>query len=65
MAKIEIEEAVDHLSHEMRRALTIAFAETLPGVEVDMRQFFRAFKRGIRRKCSTWEEIPDRHITSG
>lgn len=65
MAKVEIEEAVDHLSHEMRRALEDAFTETLPGVKVDIHEFFGAFKRGIRRKCATWEEIPDRHIKSG
>lgn len=65
MAEIEIEEVIDHLSHDMRRALTVAFAETLPDVEVDIRQFFRSFKRGIRRKCLTWEEIPNRLVKAG
>jgi len=62
MAQIEIEEIIDHLSSEMRRALAAVFEEHAPGVTIDDRQVFRDFKRQVRRKCSTWEQVPDRFV---
>jgi len=62
VAEVEIEEIVDHLSNEMARALEQAVKEVLPDVEFDRRTLFRAFKRAVRRKCNTWEEVPDQHV---
>ena len=62
MARVKIEEIVDDLSQEFRRALSDAVAEILPDVEFDEYELFRAFKRAIRRKCSTWEAVRNSHV---
>jgi len=59
MARIKPEEIVDDLSSEFRRALSDAVSEVLPGVPFDEHELFRAFKRAVRRKCSTWERVRD------
>lgn len=62
MARIKAEEIVDHLSSEMRRALRDAVKEVIPDVSVDEYQLFRAFRRAVGRKCSTWEQVPDQYV---
>ena len=62
MARIKPEEIVDDLSSEFRRALSDAVSEVLPGVPFDEHELFRAFKRAVRRKCSTWERVRDWHV---
>ena len=62
MARVNIEEIVDHLSSEMRRALEDALREVAPEVEVDSYALFRAFRRAVGRKCSTWESVPDGYV---
>lgn len=62
MAKVKIEEVVDHLSSEMRRALEDAVNEVVPNARFDSYELFRAFKRNVYRKCSTWETVPDRYV---
>jgi NAD dependent epimerase/dehydratase family enzyme len=59
MARIKIEDVIDHLSYEMRRALEDAVNNVAPDTKLDTHELFRAFCRGIRRKCNTWENIPD------
>ncbi len=62
MAKIKPEEIVDDLSTEMRRALEDAVREVIPDAQFDAYELFRAFKRAVRRKCSTWETVQDSHV---
>lgn len=62
MARIKAEEIVDHLSREFRKALEFAVQDEIPDVDFDPRSLFRAFKKGIRRKCSTWERVPDKYV---
>ena len=62
MARVRMEEIVDHLSSQMRRALSDAVKEAIPNSNVDEYALFRAFKRAVGRKCSTWERVPDRYI---
>lgn len=62
MARVKIEEVVDHLRSEMRRALEDAVKECVPEADVDAHDLFRAFKRAVRRKCSTWERVPDQYV---
>jgi hypothetical protein len=59
LAQVNIENVVDHLSREFRAALLSAVEEVLPEATVDDRDLLRAFKREIRRKCRTWETVPD------
>lgn len=64
MAQVQPEEIVDHLSSEFRRALEEVFSEHAPGVDVDIHEVFRHFRRAVRRKCNTWETVPDRFVKS-
>jgi hypothetical protein len=63
-ARVRIEEIVDHLDSGMRKALADAVREVLPEVEFDLYALFRAFKRAVGRKCSTWENVPDRYVNA-
>ena len=58
MAQIQVEELVDHLSSEFRRALTDTIREVLPDADFDERAAYRVFKRAVGRKCNTWEAVP-------
>lgn len=62
MARVRIEDIVDHLSSEMRRALADAVGNSCPGCTPDAHQLFRDFKRAVGRKCSTWERVPDTYV---
>ena len=64
MAQIAIEEVVDHLRMEMKRALEQAVNEVLPESDFDRQALYRAFKRAVRRKCNTWESVPDHYVKS-
>lgn len=64
MARVKIEEVVDHLSTEMRRALSIAVNNVIEDADFDERQLFREFRRAVGRKCSTWERVPDQYVDS-
>lgn len=62
MAKIKIEEVVDHLDHEFRRALEATLKEHFPNQSFDTRAVFRTFKKQVYRKCNVWEDIPDQLV---
>ena len=62
MARVNIEEIVDHLSSEMRRALEETVKTVMPGVDFDAHKLFREFRRNVGRKCNTWETVPDQYI---
>lgn len=63
MARVKIEDVVDHLSSQMRSALDAAVNESVAeDGTFDRYELFRAFRRAVRRKCSTWETVPDRFV---
>lgn len=59
MAQIKIEDVIDHLSFEMKRALEDAVTSEITGARFDRDALFRAFTRAVYLKCSTWEKVPD------
>lgn len=59
MAQIKIEDVVDHLDTEFRRALEATIKEHFPDQDFDSRAVFRTFKKMVYRKCNVWEVIPD------
>lgn len=65
MARIKIQDIVDDKRTEFRRALEAAVEETIPGAHFDAHELYRAFRRAIGRKCSTWESVPDHYIEKG
>lgn len=62
MASVKMEEIVDHLSTEVRRALENSVRQVAPDARIDSYELFRAFRREIGRRCSTWEKIPDHYV---
>ena len=64
MARIKIEAIVGHLESDLRRALADAVSEVMPNTKADEYDLFRAFKRAVSRRCSSWERVPDHHIQS-
>lgn len=62
MAKIKIEEIIDYLESDIKKALTESVKKVLPSANVDSSALFREFKRSVARKCNTWERVPDRYI---
>jgi hypothetical protein len=62
MARIKIAEVVSELDTQLRSALASAVQEVFPEANVDRHQLFRAFKRAVARKCSTWETVSDSHV---
>lgn len=62
MARIKIEDVVDHLSSEIIRALEYAVKRVAPDAEFDPHQLFSKFRHELGRKCSTWEYVPDDYV---
>jgi hypothetical protein len=62
MAKVRIEEIIEDLDSEMKRALEDAVKEILPEAEFDRNTLYRAFLRAVRRKCSNWETVKDQNV---
>jgi len=62
MAQVNIEQIIDQLSSEMRKALVATIREHAPTCLVNDHALFRAFRRQVGRKCSTWETVPDQFV---
>ena len=62
MARVKIEDIIDHLDGDVRKALKLAIEKTIPGAQFNDRELFRNFTREVGRKCSTWENVPDHYV---
>ena len=62
MARVKIEEIINHLDTEIRRALEETIRSHFPKAQFDDRAIFRTFVRMVGRKCNTWENVPDHYI---
>jgi len=62
MAKVKIEDVIDHLDTEIRRALEETIKSHFPNQNFNAREVFRTFVRMVGRKCSTWENVPDHYV---
>lgn len=62
MARVKIEEIIEHLDSDMKRALEAAVKECFPDAQVERQRLFKAFVKQVRKKCGTWENVPDRCI---
>jgi hypothetical protein len=61
MARVKIEQIIEHLDYGMKRALEDAIEHVLR-VQIDRNQLYREFCRAVGRKCSTWETVPDQYV---
>ena len=62
MARVKIEEIIDYLKPDIRKALVAAVEKTDPDCQLDQKLLFKNFKRAVRRKCGTWKRVPDRCV---
>lgn len=59
MPKINIEEVIDFMDTQMRKAIEDAVYSSVPDAAFDGHSLFHAFKRAVGSECGTWVEIPD------
>lgn len=62
MAKVKIEEVIDHIDYDIRRALEETIKHHFPDTSFSSHEVFRTFKRMVGRKCNTWENVPDDYV---
>ena len=62
MAKVKIEDVIDHLDTEIRNALELTIRQHFPNLDFDKRELFRTFIRMVSKKCNTWENVPDNFV---
>ena len=62
MARVKIEDVIDYLSNDIRRALEDAVSRVVPNAQINSHQLFREFRRAVGRKCNTWENVPDQYV---
>jgi len=62
MARVNIENIIDHLKTEIRKALKEAVENEISDADFDPNQLFREFQRAVRRKCNTWERVPSNSV---
>jgi len=62
MARVKIQKIIEHLDYDMKRALEDAISEVLPQANVDRDELYRAFRRAVGRKCSTWVNVSDNDV---
>jgi hypothetical protein len=62
MARVNVEEIIDHLDNGIRNALESAVIELFPKLDIDKYELFRAFKKAVRSKLNSWEYVPDNYV---
>ncbi len=62
MARVKIEDIIDYLDSDFKKALARAVSQELPGASFNEGQLFRTFKRRLAARCSVWETVPDRYV---
>ncbi len=64
MAQVNIEEIIDHLDSDLRRALHDTLRHEFPDLEFDESRVFRQFVLQVGLKCSNWEWVPDQYVSA-
>jgi hypothetical protein len=64
MAKVRIEQVIDHLGANIRRALEETIRSASPEAKFDPHELFRDFKRNVARRCRSWEDVPNQYVDS-
>lgn len=59
MASVRIQDILDHLSGDIKKALKTAIDNSIDDADFDEDEMFREFSKAVGRKCSTWTSVPD------
>jgi len=62
MTQVKVDEIIDHVRSEVKKALQDAFDEVVPHADIDLDAFYAVFKKQVYHHCSIWENIPDRFV---
>ncbi len=59
MASVRIQDILDHLSSDIKKALTIAIENSIDDADFDEGELYREFSKAVGQKCNTWESVPE------
>jgi len=62
MTRVKIQSIIEHLDHDMQRALVDAVSHVYPDVKINRAALYRAFTRAVGRQCSTWVPVREQHV---
>lgn len=62
MARVKIEEIVNHLDNEFKQVLSKTIDTYFPEKSYDINEVFQMFKEMIYQQCSIWENVPDSYV---
>jgi hypothetical protein len=62
MAHIKIDDLVDHLDSEFKKALDDTMRHFAPEAQYDRTRLFKFFLTRVYHHCSVWENIPDKLV---
>lgn len=64
MAKINIQEIIDHMENDMRKSLDATMREHFPDQDFNSRAVYKSFLKQVNKRCRIWETIPNKYIKS-
>ncbi len=64
MARIRVEQVVDHLGSRLRGAIDDTLKALAPDANVDAQEFYREMKKNLGRRCRQWEDVPNNYVES-
>lgn len=62
MTQINLHAVIDHLQHDIMRALENALENVIPDAEIDRNALYKEFRKAVHRKCPPWAIIPDQYV---
>lgn len=62
MARIKLESIIEYHDSDIRRAIDDAVNNVTNSNDIDSYELFRAFKRSVSRRFSTWVRVPDQYV---
>ena len=65
MARVKIDEIVNHLGYEFKNALRKTVKIKFPDKEFDDRELFKKFVDTLSGECKKWEVVPDNFVEKG
>ena len=62
MAKVKIENVIEHLESDISTALYKTVMDAAPDCGASKSELFRHFVRAVYNECRVWETVPDRYV---
>jgi hypothetical protein len=65
MAQVKIEDVVDHLDGEFKKALADTMLHFAPQADYNIDVLYKHFLKRVFTHCALWEEVPDDYVRAG